>query len=312
MNPTGDEMMIILYILLGIFLLVCIVHLRTFYSPGFRQGNIFNIPGNAQYAPYKPIMEDLIRDLDARPYEEIWIRSHDGLRLFARYYHHADGAPVDIAFHGYRGTAQRDMCGGFQISRMAGHNVLLVDQRAHGKSAGHCLTFGIKERFDCRTWIDYARKRFGEDVPILLYGVSMGAATVLMASGLKLPGNVRGIVADCPYSSPKDIIRKVCRDMHLPWVLVYPLIAASAKIFGAFRLTEASAAEAVQHSRIPTLIIHGEDDRFVPPEMSACIASARPDIERITFPDAGHGISGIVHIESYNRAVLDFIQRSFR
>lgn len=293
-----------------VILLYAIYH-KAFYSPNKHQNDIYNIPTGEQYDPYRQRMLDLIDDLNSRPFEEVQILSFDGLMLYGRYYHYQDGVPLDIAFHGYRGTAIRDMCGGIWLSYAAKHNILLVDQRAHGKSEGHTITFGIKERKDCLAWVDYAKERFGDNVQILLYGVSMGAATVLMASSEISEKNVRGIIADCPYSSPKEIIKKVCRDMKYPPKLVYPFILLSAWVFGRFKLTEITAEEAVKTSSVPILILHGEDDRFVPEEMSKNIADARVGIERHTFPEAAHGISGIVESERYNEIVLDFVERSF-
>ena len=295
-----------------LFAALCYVYRIAFYSPNKRQNDIFNIPAGEQYDPYRQKMQGFIEDLKDRPYEEVCITSRDGLRLYGRYYHCADGAPLEIAVHGYRGTAVRDMCGGIRLSYAMKHNILLVDQRAHGKSEGHTITFGIKERYDCLSWVEYARKRFGSDVRILLYGVSMGATTVLMASELDIGSNVCGIIADSPYSSPKEIIKKVCRDMKYPPALVYPFAALAARLLGGFSLTEATAEGAVKNTRIPILILHGEDDRFVPEAMSRVIAEAGPTVERHTFPDAAHGISAIVHTEQYNEIVLRFMDKCGR
>lgn len=288
-------------------LVIYLVYLKAFYSPKGNQNDIYNIPAEAQYKPYRQTMNTLIADLNGRAFEDVWITSYDGLKLYGRYYHYHDGAPLDIAFHGYRGTAIRDMCGGIRLSYKMKHNILLVDQRAHGKSGGHTITFGIKERYDCLSWVEYAEKRFGADVRIFLYGVSMGAASVLMASELVQNHNVYGILADSPYSSPKEIIKKVCKDMKYPPSITYPIVALSAKIFGRVNLSDTTAEDAVRNSGIPIIILHGEDDRFVPHKMSEPIAECRPNVERYTFPDAAHGISGIVHTESYNEAVLRFI-----
>jgi len=278
---------------------------RAFLSPDKTQGDIYNIPRDEQYEPHRARMTALIDDLAARPFEPVSIRSYDGLGLFGRYYHVSDGAPLDIAVHGYRGTAERDMCGGIQLSWALGHNVLLIDQRAHGKSEGRCISFGIRERRDVCAWVDWARERFGDRTKILLYGVSMGAASVLMAAQ-QLDGKVCGVVADSPYDSPKEIIQKVCRDEGFPPRLSWPLVALSARLLG-FSLTETSAAQGVGESRMPVLILHGEDDRFVPAQMSAKL-TVREGVERHTFPAAGHGISAIVHTEAYNETVLRFVR----
>ena len=281
----------------------------AFYSP--KKGrDIIHSPRGSQYDAYREEMSRIFNQLSERPCEFVTVLSQEGLRLSGRYYHVRDGAPLDIGFHGYRGTAIRDFCGGTEISFAAGHHVLLVDQRAHGASEGDTITFGVEERRDCLDWVRYACARFGADRPILLYGVSMGAATVLMAAGLELPANVRGIIADSPYSTPEAIIRKVCRDLHLPDRVCYPILARSAARFGRFRLSDGSAVEAVRHAKVPILLIHGEDDRFVPCEMSREILDAcASDAARHTFPGAGHGLSYVTDPERYTHLVLQFFEQ---
>ena len=294
-------------ILLGAALLVTLYCYRiTFYSPDKTQENIYNIPTDEQYQPQREIMMQMIRDTAAIPCETVSMTSRSGMRLSGRYYHVGDHAPLAICFHGYRSTSLRDFCGGAILAMEQGHNVLLVDQRAHGKSSGHTITFGVRERLDCVDWIHWGMERLRPDVPIFLYGISMGAATVLMASGEDLPANVRGIIADCPYSSPYDLIRKVCKDQKYPPALTMPFIQAAARIFGGFSLKECTAAEAVKRTRIPILIIHGEDDRFVPCAMSAEICG--PSVRRHTFPDAGHGISYMKDTPRYHRLVKEFLK----
>lgn len=200
----------------------------------------------------------LIERLACIPYEDVYTESYDGLRLHARYYHCSDTAPLAIQFHGYKSISLRDFSGGAYECISRGHNLLLVDQRAHGESCGKVITFGIKERLDVRAWVDYSLSRFGKDVKIMLYGISMGAGTVLMASELKLPKNVVGIVADCPFSSPRAIIKKVTRDMGLPADLLYPFVRLGALIFGGFDPDFASAVSAVKSTDAPILLIHGE------------------------------------------------------
>ncbi len=122
-----------------------------------------------------------------------------------------------MAFHGYRSLATIDFALEVEFFHRLGYDVLLPYQRSHGESQGKYITYGVKERFDCRDWARYAARRFGEDKPLFLMGISMGAATVLMASGLELPGNTRGIVADCGFTTPWDIMAHVARrDYSLP------------------------------------------------------------------------------------------------
>ena len=152
-----------------------------------RQSPIRTIPSGEPYDPYR---EQMLRNIDRlleTPYERVTVRSHDGLKLAGKYYEGAPGAPLMLFFHGYRSTAERDGSGGFQLCREKGWHILMVDQRAHGESEGGTITFGVRERYDCQTWARYAAKRMGPETPVFLWGVSMGAATVLMASDLSLP-----------------------------------------------------------------------------------------------------------------------------
>lgn len=303
---------ILLIIAAVVLLAAWIVYGIAYRSPNRTQNDDLSIAHTEQMDALRDTITGMIQELNAVPFQRVSITSDDGLKLLGRYYHTADDAPVVIGFHGYRGTPSRDFSGGALTYINAGLNLLLIEERAHGGSEGHTITFGVKERYDCLQWIEYARERFGDGVPIVLAGISMGAATVLMASGLDLPPNVRCVIADAPYTSPKAIIRKVCGDMKIPPDIAYPFLWLGARLFGGFRLTEADASEAVTHAKIPILLIHGEDDRFVPCDMGRQIAAANPAIEFHTFPDAGHGLSFLVDKPRYERIVADFLDRALR
>lgn len=282
----------------------------AFHTPKEHKENIYNIPRGEQYNKLRDRMQALIKEMDELEYEQVYITSHDGLRLAGRYYHVKDGAPIQLQFHGYRGSAIRDFCGGNKLARELGHNTLVVDQRAHGKSEGTTIGFGIKERFDCLDWINYVNERFGANVPIVLSGVSMGAATVLMSAGLDLPDNVVCIVADSPYSSPEAIIRKVCGNMSLNPKVAYPFVKLGAGVFGHLNLSEETPVNAVKKSKVPIMIIHGEDDRFVPCEMSSeILPDTRELLVRETFPNAGHGISFMEDTDRYAKITGDFMEK---
>ena len=295
---------------LALLLLTAIfwVYHTAFYAPKKRP-DIYQLPKGEQYERHREQMLSLIRAMEALPFEQVTLTARDGTQLEGRYYHLRDGAPLQIELHGYRGAGSRDFCGGNALARSMGHNTLVVDQRAHGKSGGHTITFGIREREDCLLWAEYAAERFGKDTPIFLSGVSMGAATVLMAAELPLPNNVCGIVADSPYSSPAAIIRKVCQDAGLPVRLSMALVRLGARVPGGFSLTEADALRAVERTGIPILLIHGEDDRFVPCSMSREIYArcAGPAFLE-TFPDAGHGLSYMEDPRRYERIVQAFTE----
>ena len=270
----------------------------------------YDYTDNDQTRACKAALDEAIGEFLKAPFEEVSITSHDGLKLTARYYHNADGGPLEIQCHGYKGNALRDFSGFWQVARESGRNVLLINQRCHGGSEGKTITFGILERKDVLGWIRYANGRFG-NVPILLSGVSMGAATVLMASGMELPGNVRGIIADCPYDAPANIIRKVLgQDMGMPVKLVYPLIRLGGMVYGKFDLTADSPASAVTRAKVPILLIHGDDDRFVPYPMSRNLHAAAPEtIEFHTIPGAGHALNYAAAPERYKAILRSFTEK---
>lgn len=267
-------------------------------------------PSGEQYEPYKDVIIKGASNILDAPYEKVSITSRDGIKLVGRYYHTADGAPASIIFHGYRSNIGCDCNGGYSLSLKNGYNVLAVYQRAHKESGGRTITFGVKERYDCLDWIEYILKRNGKDTKILLMGLSMGAATVLMAGGLDLPSNVKGIFADCGYSSPKEILQTVAKQMGYPVKPTYFFVRWSARIFGGFDPEEASAVDAMKKCKVPVLIIHGDDDRFVPCQMSqdnydACASEK----ELLIVKGAGHGLSYCVDAKSYEEAVQSFINK---
>ena len=295
------------------FILIALLVLYGMFYIIFRRNRSTNkddrltIKGE-QYETYAEVIRRAVDRVLPVPFEEVSVTSRDGLKLYGRYYHHKDGAPLGIFFHGYRSGPILDGNGGYLICKRRDYNVLIVTQRAHGKSEGNVMTFGIKERLDCLDWVAYANERFGGDTPIVLMGMSMGAATVLMAVGEELPENVKGVIADSPFTAPGDIIRTVMKDYKLPVKLMYPLAKLSARIFGGFDLEETSAREAVKKSKIPILFIHGEDDRFVPCHMGKECYEGCPGKKRIlTVEGAGHGLSHCVDAKRYEAAVDEFL-----
>ena len=306
--------MLILYILIAVMLLIAIAAYLCYRIamrvPRRGTEEFFRLPDTEQYTPYAQKTRQLILDALSVPSREESITSYDGLKLCGKCCFSGESAPWIIMLHGYRSRAERDFCGGLKFALESGYNVLLVDQRAHGKSRGKYLSMGIKERRDCRMWVDFLLSRY-PDARILLYGVSMGAATVLMAAGTPLPDNVVGIVADCGYTSPSAIIQKVIRDLHFPQFPTYALLRLGGRLFGGFDIEEYSAAEAMEHCCTPVLFIHGEDDRFVPCAMGRenyrrCRSAEK---ELLTVPNAGHGMSYMADKPAYLRTVTNFLKK---
>ncbi len=295
--------------LLFLILSLCLFFLG-FFSPYPKQNDDLRISNDGQTASYRDTIIEMIASLRQVPCERVTIQSRDGLTLSARHYHRRNGAPLAICFHGYRGTPLRDFSGGASFYLNAGFNLLMPDERAHGESGGHVLTLGIKERFDCADWAAWARETYGPGTEILLCGISMGAATVLMASELPLPETVRGIIADAPFTSPKAILRAVSQEVGIPPAVSWPFVWTAARLFARFSPTAADAAEAVKHSPVPVLVIHGEDDHFVPCDMGREIAAAAPDkVTLATFPGAGHGLSFLTDRERYEAEAKAFFDK---
>lgn len=249
-----------------------------------------------------------VDELLALPIERITVKAYDGITLCGYYHHVRDGAPVELLFHGFRSTWRRDFAGIARNIRALGHNILFVDQRAHGDSEGSVISYGIRERFDVISWINYIGERFGKDTPVVLVGVSMGAATALCAAGEKLPGSVKCVVADCPFSSAIDIITKVSgAKSGLAKATVRVLARMCTRLLGGFKLEETSAEAAVARAEIPVLLIHGDADDLVPYEMGVKIAAASPKVRFETFEGADHVQSYLTDEERYGRIFSEFI-----
>ena len=313
--------MIGLYISLGVVGLLVVIYLifsiyigyTTFHSPNKQQLKDGDYPSDPKWKASLETVIDLLHTLQNLPCEDVYINSYDKHSLHARYYEHKKGAPIAILCHGYRGTANRDFCGGFFIFKELNYNILLIDERAHSLSKSKFTTMGVKERRDVKSWADYIANRF-PDSDIVLVGISMGGCSVLMSAGLNLPKQVKAICADCPFDSPSNIVKKVCKeDMHIPLWLGWPVLFLGAILVGHFNLLNGDAKKAVKDVNIPILLIHGEEDYFVPAKMSEDIYLSNPSmIKRYTFPRASHGLSFIVDRERYKQIVKDFLNEAIK
>ena len=287
------------------------VYKMVFGSMKKNQGLEAEMLQGKQYESFEETIKKGMEKAGKLPFQRIFIEARDGITLAGKYYHVKDGAPLLLFFHGYRGSALRDGNGILLYAQRTGHNALLVDQRAHGKSGGKAITFGVKERYDCMDWIRYANRRFGDRTPIVLAGISMGASTVLMASDLGLPANVKGILADCPYSEPKEILREVMKQLKFPVNVTYTAVRLGAKLFGRFDIEECSPLKSMENCRVPVLFIHGDEDYLVPCEMSekcydACVSQ---DKRRVVVKGAAHGMSFCVDGKLYEKEVGEFLNR---
>ena len=294
------------FIVAAVLFLVVVYCIYLYAFGRSRPGATYAEPPGQQFKLFTTQIRERSEAMKSFPYETVTIQSREGLKLVGSYYHFRDGAPLAIFFHGYRSTGIRDFCGGFYFYRDQGFNILVVDQRGNGRSEGKSITFGIRERWDCLAWADYAAHRW-PDTPIILLGISMGASTVLMASDLPLPEQVKGILGDCPFSAPRDILCSVAASRGLPKGLSYLLLKFGARLFGGFDLDEITIADALSRAKLPVILIHGEADEYVPCEMSIrCFEACASPVRLLTIPKAEHGLSFFVDEEGYAQAVSQF------
>lgn len=267
----------------------------------------YDLPPGDIYEPFYPQMREWIDSIRGMKRELFEIESFDGLKLRGYYYEYSPDSPLELIFHGYGGNAERDLSGGVERCFALGRSAVLIDQRGAGMSEGRISSFGINERLDCLEWIKFATRKFGKDRPLIIGGVSMGAATVMMASGEDLPKNVACVMADCGYSSSKKIIKKVVREMKLPPSLVYPFIRLGGMLYGKFDIEETDPVSAVARSKTPIVYIHGDEDDFVPHSMSVeCFEATRAPKKLVTIEGAGHGLGFPQNQSKYVESLRDF------
>jgi pimeloyl-ACP methyl ester carboxylesterase len=204
-----------------------------------------------------------------------------------------------------------DFCGGGPLAIRLGFNVIMIDQRAHGESEGRTISFGYNESADVIGWVNYVREHYGNEREVMLFGISMGAATVLLASCRnELPDNVVCAIADCPFASAKKIVTKVMKDLKISSRIIYPFARLGAIVFGDFDPKKSDAEAAVKNLKIPLILIHGEADDFVPCDMSRDIQKASGGkITLHTVPGAAHGVSYLVDMPSYENIFIDFCKK---
>lgn len=262
--------------------------------------------------PFRERMKEAQRWIEEHTAETLEITSYDGLKLKALYIPAELEQPKGtvLAFHGYRSLATVDFALEAEFFHDLGYRMVLPYQRSHGLSEGKYITYGVKERFDCRDWTRYLEHRFGPE-NLFLAGISMGASTVLMASSLELPECVRGIIADCGFTSPWEIMKHVSRrDYKLPSFPLLPILDLVTRARAGFSLKGADARKALGETGLPVLFLHGEQDDFVPLSMtrenfSAC--AGEKDV--LLVPGAGHAQSFAMDTPGCEEKIAEFFAK---
>lgn len=297
---------IVLFLLILFLIVLYGLYRYTFYSPKKGQLDDFNL-GAHMYRGHEEEITALIKGIMAVPFEDVFIKSFDKLKLHARLFENKSTKKVAILCHGYRGTGYRDFSGGAQEVIKLGYTTILIDERAHGQSQGHSITFGVRESKDLLSWISYAKERFGEDIELAIIGISMGGATVLMTAD-KVE-NVK-IIADCPYSSPKIMLKETIKKLNLSPKIFYPILNLSSIIFAHTNMSKLSAYDSIKNTNNKILIIHGNADLVVPHRISYDLYQTYPDkIQYELFDGADHGFSYIVDKPRYQKIIKDFLEQ---
>jgi len=291
-----------------------------FYNRTMKRGNAkterTTKMSGTDWTKYFPLMEERKKFVMAQPHSDVYMTSFDGLKLHATYFPAVKemGQPGEnkmvICFHGYTGEGLSNHMAIADYFLKHGYAMLLPDARAHGQSEGEYIGFGCLDRKDALGWIGWAMQECGETVKILLHGTSMGGATVLMASGLKLPDNVKGIISDCGFTSPKEVFTHVLNNMyHLP---AFPAIQGADflnKKLAGYGMDECNAKREVQKATVPILFIHGSADTFVPCSMCDEIyENCQSPKKKLIVEGAAHAESYYKDMEAYEEALTEFAE----
>ncbi len=239
--------------------------------------------------------------------KEVYIKSHDNLKLHGVIIENKMSNIWVTISHGYFGNIN-SVIPGAKLFYNLGYNLLLIDARACGKSEGSFIGLGYLDKFDLIKWLEFLNRTY-KDIKIFLFGASMGASTVMMASGEKLPDNAKGIIEDCGYSSiTKEFSYQAKVLYKLPSFPLIPILSLITKIRAGYWLENVKPLNAVERSKVPMLFIHGGKDTFVPSSMLYELYKRKNGVKsKLLIKAAGHGSSYWMGYKKYWSSIKRFI-----
>lgn len=252
--------------------------------------------------------------LEETTQEKLEIKAKDDITLRATAYYNKTENQENhnwvIVAHGYRSKPSWVASIGMHFYKEKGYNVLIPSMRATEESEGKYIGMGWLDKDDIIGWINKIIEK-DKNAKIILHGSSMGAATVLMASGEHLPSNVKAIIADSSYTSAWDIFKSELKArFNLPQFPLMQMFRLIAIIQAKYDIKEASVIDQVKKSNTPTLLIHGDADDFVPVTMEPEIYNAIPvEKDQLIIHGAGHTKSRYREPETYYKKVYEFIDK---
>ena len=252
--------------------------------------------------------------LEETPQEKLEIKAEDDITLRATAYYNKTENQENhnwvIVAHGYRSKPSWVASIGMHFYKEKGYNVLIPSMRATEESEGKYIGMGWLDKDDIIGWINKIILK-DKNAKIILHGSSMGAATVLMASGEKLPSNVKAIIADSSYTSAWDIFKSELKArFNLPSFPLMQMFRLITIIQAKYDIKEASVIDQVKKSNTPTLLIHGDADDFVPVTMEPEIYNAIPvEKDQLIIHGAGHTKSRYREPETYYKKIYEFIDK---
>lgn len=295
----------VLFIACG-FILNQLIWRKTFTVPQF----ILNmIAGNKMPDDYEKHAEKAQEDFKKLPLETVSLKAKDGANLIAHVLEpEKSNGKIILACHGARSCGIGEFAFMSDYLYKNGYTVVMPDHRGCGESDGKFMGYGTHESRDTFLWLDYTKKRF-PDMPIFLLGVSMGSATVMMMSDkLAKENRVKGIVADCGYTSAWDeFAYQIKTSFHLPPFPILHICNLYSRIFAGYSFKDASPLNAVKNAKKPILFIHGGKDDFVPffmrDELFDACASEK---YKFTADEAVHARSYYTDSRGYEKAIEKF------